>query len=98
MGPHELGGRLELAARSLRAEFRVGRVPLVAVGITEMHAGFRGAVQLVIGRFVAEVVAPVVGEPEVRVDGCQSNPTVFRIPRAKISRPLPSGFMRMMEA
>ena len=65
MGTHELGGGLELAAHSLCAKFRVGRVPLVAVGIAEMQAGFRGPVQLVIGVFVAEIVATVISEPEV---------------------------------
>ena len=32
------------------------------------------------------------------VSGCQSKPTVFRTPEAKISRSFPSGFIRMIEA
>ena len=32
------------------------------------------------------------------VTGCQSNPTVLRTPRAKTSKPVPSGRIRAIEA
>ena len=32
------------------------------------------------------------------MDGCQAKPTVLRTPCAKTSHPVPSGFIRVMEA
>ena len=51
--------------RALRAELRVGDVPLMAEGEPEVEAGLRRNVQLVVRHVVAHPVAAVVGEPQL---------------------------------
>src|SRR5690606_5818870 len=57
--------RLGRGARTLRSEFRVRDVTLVAEREAEMHALLPCDVELIAWDIVAHLVAPVVGEPEL---------------------------------
>jgi hypothetical protein len=62
--PEVLRRRGELAASVLRAEIRIADRAAVAVRIAEALAAPRDAIELVGRLVVAELVAPVVGEPQ----------------------------------
>src|SRR6185503_6528259 len=72
----ELGdGRFGRRTRTLGAELRVGDVALMTEGETKVQAGFGRDVEFIVRHVVAEVVAPVVGEPELTRHGmpCESD-------------------------
>src|SRR5687768_7973513 len=57
--------RFELAALPLRTEFRIDDRAFMTIRIAEMHAGLWRAIQLVPGCVVAEIVASIIGEPQL---------------------------------
>jgi hypothetical protein len=90
--------RPECAARPPRAELGIGNRARVAIRKAEVLARARRMVQRVGRCIVAEPVAAVAREPQLAVRGSQSKPTLLRMPRANVSRPEPSAFIRMMLA
>lgn len=83
------------AARMSRAEFRVRHVAGMAERIPEMLARRGDAVELIVGTSSPIMSAPLSVNQSSCVTGCQSKPTVLRMPRATTSRLLPSAFMRI---
>ena len=65
MGAEFLGRAGKIAARPAAAKLRVGNTAGVTVRKTKMQTRLGGAVQLVRGYIIAQVVASVIGEPQL---------------------------------
>jgi hypothetical protein len=98
MRPQTLRGRREFATLAPPAELRVGDLAAVAEGIAEVQPGARGMVELSGGLSSPSMSRPLSVNHSAPSTGFQSKPTLFLTPRAKISRPEPSPFMRRMDA
>ncbi len=69
MGPQFPGGRRELAFGGLGAEFWIGYIISIKIGISEVKADFRCMVQFVRRQIVAKPVPAVVGKPQFPGNG-----------------------------
>ena len=96
--PHQGDRRRELAALAAPAEFLIGNIALIAIRRAEVLADLGHAIELVVGEILRHPVAAVVGEVQFLGFGCQSKPTVLRMPCAIVSMPLPSRLTRRMVA
>ena len=71
VGPQGQGRRLVISTILARAEFRIQRIALVAIRVTEVQSGLRCMIQFIPGQVIAEQISSIVGEPEVTGAGME---------------------------
>ena len=93
MGTEVLHRRGELGTLAFAAKLRVGNSAAMTIGIAKVHTRLWGMIEFIGGESSPSQSRPLSVNQSSLVAGCQSNPTVLRMPRAKVSRLVPSGRM-----